>query len=167
MLLAFTVSLGDGGLWGRGGEGREEKRGENEGKGENAFLDFNVLSTAQSRSPQEARGWGGGRERQTDIQTETQRDEMGERKRGRVWILTFREPHKVTLGRQREERGGGGGRASERETERETDRQTDRQTEQRLMDNTETIITVQQNSCQLEYQQKSAEITSEIKTMNK
>ena len=51
--------------------------------------------------------------------------------------------------------------------DRERDRRTDRQTEQRLMDNTETIITVQQNSCQLEYQQKSAEITSEINTMNK
>ena len=109
MLLAFTVSLGEGGLWGRGGEGREEKRGENAGKGENAFLDFNVLSTAQSRSPQEARERerGGGGKRQTDRQTETQRDEMGERNRGRVWILTFREPHKVTLGRQRGERERG------------------------------------------------------------
>ena len=78
MLLAFTVSLGDGGLWGRGGERREEKRGENEGKGENerkgenAFLDFNVLSTAQSRSPQEARERE--RERQRQRQTDRQTD---------------------------------------------------------------------------------------------
>ena len=70
-------------------------------------MDFNVLSTAQSRSPQEARGGGGGGERQTDRQTETQSDEIGERKRGRVWILTFRELHKVTLGRQRGERERG------------------------------------------------------------
>ena len=82
MLLAFTVSLGDGGLWGRGGEGREEKRGENEGKGENAFLDFNVLSTAQSRSPQEARGWGGGGERDRQTYRQRHREMRWERERG-------------------------------------------------------------------------------------